>query len=172
MHSGSWVYVKSIKLHVQEDLILKSIKISNNVIISTPFHSFSSPLTIALMVNAVALKNTNNRPAYLWWSSALMKREVLLVESNDTVPKNGTVAWIGSIRDRNVVPMWAAVPFGERCVTFRKTATKESTELSLLSSPQSPLFFRSAPRTRTLATAKAEVRESRTSSSSAHSQKF
>ena len=55
-----------IKLGVQEDLILKSIKISNNVIIFTSFHSFSSPLILALVVNAVALKNTNNRPAYFW----------------------------------------------------------------------------------------------------------
>ena len=34
-----------------------------------------------------------------------MKREVLLLESYDTVPANGTVAVIGSIRERNVVPM-------------------------------------------------------------------
>ena len=47
----------------------------------------------------------------LWWSSALMKREVLLVDSHDTGPENGTVAVIGLIRDRNVVPMSAAVPF-------------------------------------------------------------
>ena len=38
-------------------MILKSIKISNNVIVFTSFHSFSSPLMLALMVNAVALKN-------------------------------------------------------------------------------------------------------------------
>ena len=111
MHSGSWEYVKLIKLRVHEDLILKSIKISTNVIIFTSFHSFGSPLILALMVNVVALKNTNNRPAYLWWSSALMKREVLLVESHGTVPKNGNVAVIGSIREMNVVPMWTAVPF-------------------------------------------------------------
>ena len=40
-----------------------------------------------------------------------MKREVLLVDSHDTGPENGTVAVIGLIRDRNVVPMSAAVPF-------------------------------------------------------------
>ena len=34
-----------------------------------------------------------------------MKREVLLVESHGTVPKNGNVAVIGSIREMNVVPM-------------------------------------------------------------------
>ena len=34
-----------------------------------------------------------------------MKQEVLLVESHDTVPENGTVALIGSIRERNVFPM-------------------------------------------------------------------
>ena len=32
-----------------------------------------------------------------------MKREVLLVESHDTVPENGPVAVIGSIREKNVV---------------------------------------------------------------------
>ena len=58
--------MKLIKLRVHEDLILKSIKISTNVIIFTSFHSFGSPLILALMVNVVALKNTNNRPAYLW----------------------------------------------------------------------------------------------------------
>ena len=64
---------------------------------------FSSPLILALVVNAVALKNINNRPAYLWCSSALMQREVLLVELHDAVPQNETVAMIGSIRERNVV---------------------------------------------------------------------
>ena len=34
-----------------------------------------------------------------------MKREVLLVESHDTVLENGTVAVIGSSLERNVVPM-------------------------------------------------------------------
>ena len=34
-----------------------------------------------------------------------MKQEVLLVESLDTVPENGTVAVIGSLRESNVVPM-------------------------------------------------------------------
>ena len=34
-----------------------------------------------------------------------MKREVLLVESQDTVLENGTVAVIRSIRERNVVPI-------------------------------------------------------------------
>ena len=38
-----------------------------------------------------------------------MKQEVLLVEAHGTVPENGTVAVIGSIRERNV----AAVPIGE-----------------------------------------------------------
>ena len=65
--------MKLIKLHVQEDSILKSVKISNNVIIFTSFHSFSSPLILALMVNVVAEKNTQNRPAHMWSSRALMK---------------------------------------------------------------------------------------------------
>ena len=34
-----------------------------------------------------------------------MKREVLLVESQDTVPENGTGAVTGSIREKNVLPM-------------------------------------------------------------------
>ena len=35
--------MKLAKLRVQEDLILKSIKISNNMIMFTSIHSFSSP---------------------------------------------------------------------------------------------------------------------------------
>ena len=37
--------------------------------------------------------------------SALMKREVLLVMSHDTVPESETVTVIGSFRERNVVPI-------------------------------------------------------------------
>ena len=56
--------MKLIKLREHEDLILKSVKITNNVIIFTAFHSFSSSFLLGLMVNTVALKNANNRPAY------------------------------------------------------------------------------------------------------------
>ena len=48
--------MKLTKWLVQEDLILKSIKISNNVIIFTSFHFLSSPLILAIMVNVVTLK--------------------------------------------------------------------------------------------------------------------